>query len=432
MAGITRIRLLPAILVLGWVGPVSAQPDVADIPSQQLSVAGDPNLSYFLIGPVAKETPPDGFGLVVVLPGGDGKADFLPFVKRVYKYALGGQYIVAQPIAVKWSPQQAIVWPTQSDNLPYVKRTTEQFVDEIVKIVRGQYKIDPRRIFTMSWSSSGPAGYALSLQKDSPILGSYIAMSVFKPEKLGPLTQAQGHAYFIEHSPQDRVCPFRMAQEAVRALTAAGAKVQFNQYDGGHGWRGAVYPRITAAIQWLEQNAQARSVVEEKKTPSPPPDGTTSDVLLRDSFEEPKEWTRGAPVAGVEYLWDRSQAYQGQASLSLKKTVNRYFPIAQWWRAVPCSGATALSVSVWIKAQEARKATFDVQFYNSTGKMLGHEWAAYIGPKETSGPATTHDWKEYKGEVNVPPNTARVNLAPQIYGPGQVWFDELLVRQKRN
>jgi len=85
-------------------------------------------------------------------------------------------------------------------------------------------------------------------------------MSVFKPEKLGPLDEARGHAYFIEHSPQDRVCPFRMAEEAVRALTAAGAKVQFNQHAGGLGWRGNIYPRIAAAIQWLEQNAQARAL----------------------------------------------------------------------------------------------------------------------------------------------------------------------------
>ena len=98
------------------------------------------------------------------------------------------------------------------------------------------------------------------MQEDSPIVGSYIAMSVFKPEKLGPLDEARGHAYFIEHSPQDRVCPFRMAEEAVRALTAAGAKVQFNQHAGGLGWRGNIYPRIAAAIQWLEQNAQARAL----------------------------------------------------------------------------------------------------------------------------------------------------------------------------
>ena len=264
MAGVTRVHLLCAALVSGWVGLAAGQQDVADISSQQLSVAADPNLSYFLIGPVAKETPEEGYGLIVVLPGGDGKADSLAFVKRVYKYSLGGKYIVAQPIAVKWSPQQGIVWPTGSDNLPYVKRTTEQFVDEIIKIVRGQYKINPVRIFTMSWSSSGPAGYAISLQNDSPVVGSYIAMSVFKPQKLGPLTQARGHAYFIEHSPQDKICPLRMAEEAARLLTAEGARVKFNQYAGGHGWRGNIYPRIAAAIQWLEQNAQASEPAGEK------------------------------------------------------------------------------------------------------------------------------------------------------------------------
>ncbi len=265
MTRITCVHLLSATWVLGWVGLALAQQDVADIPSQQFSVAGDPNLGYFLIGPTAKEMPPEGYGLAVVLPGGDGKADSLAFVKRVYKYSLGGKYLVAQPIAVKWSPQQALVWPTQSDGLPYVKCTTEQFVAQIIKAVRGEYQINPQRIFMMGWSSSGPAGYAISLQKDSPVVGSYIIMSAFKPEKLGPLTEAHGCAYFIEHSPQDKVCPFAMAQEAVRQLTAAGAKVKFNQYVGGHAWRGDVYPRIGAAIQWLEKNAQAKSGAEEKK-----------------------------------------------------------------------------------------------------------------------------------------------------------------------
>jgi predicted esterase len=250
------------------VGVAAGQQDVAGIPSKQLSLAGDPNLSYFLIGPTAKEAPAEGYGLIVVLPGGDGRADSLAFVKRVYKYALGGGYVVAQPIAVRWAPQQGIVWPTQGDGLPYVKRTTEQFVAEIIKVVRGQYQVNPQRIFTMSWSSSGPAGYAISLQNDSPVIGSYIAMSVFKPDKLGPLAPARGHAYYIEHSPQDKICPLRMAQEAVRLLTAAGAKVKFNEYAGGHGWRGAIYPRIAAAIRWLEQNAQPRIVAPEK-SPAP-------------------------------------------------------------------------------------------------------------------------------------------------------------------
>lgn len=48
----------------------------------------------------------------------------------------------------------------------------------VIKAVQGQHRIDPNRVFTLSWSSSGPAAYAISLQEQSPVVGSYIAMSV--------------------------------------------------------------------------------------------------------------------------------------------------------------------------------------------------------------------------------------------------------------
>src|SRR5262249_24557697 len=72
--------------------------DVADIPAQALQAAGDANKRYFLIGPRKNAKPPaQGYGLLVILPGGDGSADFHPFVKRIYKYALPDRYLAAQP-----------------------------------------------------------------------------------------------------------------------------------------------------------------------------------------------------------------------------------------------------------------------------------------------------------------------------------------------
>jgi predicted esterase len=430
MSGITCFHFVFAALILLGTSPAPAQDDVADIPSKRLSLPADPNLAYFLIGPTAAEVPPEGYGLMVIMPGGDGGPDFHPFVKRICKHTLGGRYVAVQPLAVKWSAQQKIVWPTKNDGLAYAKFTTEQFVDEVIKSVRGQYKIDGRKIFTLTWSSSGPAGYAISLQKDSPVVGSYVAMSVFRPERLGSLQAAAGHAYFIDHSPQDKVCPFRMAREASRLLTAAGAKVKLNMYAGGHGWQGDVYPRLSAGIRWLEGNAQPRSAVPEKApglTPAPPPSG-----LLHDDFEQPTEWKQGARVAGVEYLWDQKQAYQGRASMSLKKRVDRFFPIAEWRRTIPCSGPKVLSVSIWVKAQDARKSTVDVQFLDSSGKSLGHQWATYIGAREPTDPPATHDWKEYQGVVNVPPAARSLTLALQIYGLGAVWFDELVIQPKQD
>jgi predicted esterase len=229
--------------------------DVADIPSQELRAAGDAKKKYFLIGPRKNTKPPEeGHGLVVILPGGDGSADFHPFVKRIYKNALSTQYLAVQPIALKWTPNQQIVWPTKTNPVEKMEFSTEEFIDAVIEDVAKKHKVDRKRVFTLSWSSSGPAAYAASLRSPNKITGSFIAMSVFNPKFLPPLKEAKGQPYYLYHSEQDRVCPFRMAEQAKRELTESGAKVYLETYQGGHGWRGNVYGDIAAGIEWLEKN----------------------------------------------------------------------------------------------------------------------------------------------------------------------------------
>jgi RNA polymerase sigma factor (sigma-70 family) len=234
--------------------------DVADIPAQELQAAGDANKRYFLIGPKKNAKPPaEGYGLLVIMPGGDGSADFHPFVKRIYKYALSDRYLAAQPIAIKWTPNQEIVWPTKTNPVTKMKFSTEAFVEAVIEEVAKKHKIDRRRIFTLSWSSSGPAAYATSLRNKRAITGSFIAMSVFNPQFLPPLKGAKGHAYYLYHSPEDRVCPYRMAEEAKTSLAENGAKVRLETYQGGHGWRGNVYNDIRQGVAWLEKNQETPS-----------------------------------------------------------------------------------------------------------------------------------------------------------------------------
>jgi len=52
------------------------------------------------------KAPKKGYGLLVVLPGGSGMADFHPFIKRIYKHAIPEGYLLAQPVAVKWTEKQ--------------------------------------------------------------------------------------------------------------------------------------------------------------------------------------------------------------------------------------------------------------------------------------------------------------------------------------
>jgi predicted esterase len=254
----TRL-LLVCCLLAGPVAVAAADDDddIKDVPSQDLRAGKDENKRYFLVGPAkGQKEPAGGFGLVVVMPGGPGTADFHPFVKRIYKNSVPAGYLVAQPVAVKWNDRQEVVWPTEKskDQVPGLKFTTEQFVDAVIDDVAARHKLDPRRVFTLSWSSSGPAAYPVSLTNPK-VRGSFVAMSVFRPDWFPPLDNAKGHAYFLYHSPDDRVCPYRMAEQAVKDLEKNGAKVTLKTYAGGHGWRAGLFDHIRDGIEWLEKNS---------------------------------------------------------------------------------------------------------------------------------------------------------------------------------
>jgi predicted esterase len=249
--------LAPIVLLVLFAVQAPARDE--DIPSKEMKAGGDANKRYFLIGPRKDvKAPKEGFGLLLVMPGGDGGEDFHEFVKSVYEEAVPERYLVAQLVSKMWKEEQEIVWPTANDLLPDAKFTTEQFVEAVVADVAKAHPLNARHIFTLSWSSGGPAAYAVSLQKKSPVTGSFIACSVFKPKQLPPLELAKGHAYYLYHSPGDDVCPFGMAKEAVGRLEKAGAKVYLHEYEGGHGWAGDYQVDIHGGIEWLEKNVAAK------------------------------------------------------------------------------------------------------------------------------------------------------------------------------
>jgi predicted esterase len=247
--------MLPGLLAIVLGLSLPAPQGKAEVPSQEITIRGVPRQQYFLHGPKKEGAPPkEGYGLLVVLPGGNGGRDFRGFVGRIYAQALGNDWIAAQPISVKWTDKQRIVWPTAKNRAPKMKFTTEEFVDRVIVDVAKRQKVDPRRILLLAWSSGGPAAYTISLQERKHPTGFYIAMSVFRPQWLPSLAQARGEVYFLDHSPDDAVCDFALAKEAERLLTRQGAKVQLVTYEGGHGWHGDVFGRLRKGFAWLEKN----------------------------------------------------------------------------------------------------------------------------------------------------------------------------------
>ncbi len=171
------------------------------------------------------------------------------------------------------------------------------------------------------------------------------------------------------------------------------------------------------------------------KTPAddarlPRTDGARPFALANPGFEEGEAavsaWMRGAALDGVEYKWDKAAGHKSKASVCIRKTAQKFFPVAQWHQSVAHDGKSRrLRVSAMVKADKVRKAIIDVQYTDASGETTGHQWAAYIGAKEAADPPVSHAWKEYSGVVAVPEGARSVVIALQAYGPGNVWFDDV-------
>ena len=217
------------------------------------SVEGTPHARFILHAATTEQAPPSGYKLLFVLPGGDGGKDFAAFVSRIHHVCPGRGWLVVQMLAPEDDPSEnRIVWPTRHGASATQRPAIEDLVRAVLDRVKQDHRIDGSHVYSLSWSSGGPAGYALSLADDLPIAGTFVAMSVFKPDQLPDLKAARGKRYFILHSPQDFIA-MRFPQSAAERLTAAGAEVKMQTYEGGHGWRGDVEANIRNALIFLSR-----------------------------------------------------------------------------------------------------------------------------------------------------------------------------------
>ena len=231
---------------------------LAEPPVEQRHAGDNDKMQYFLIGPKTSEAPKDGYKLLLVLPGGDGSADFQPFVTNIAANSLSDDYIVAQMVAPKWRDDpNRIAWPTEKIRDPKATFTTEAFIDAVFADVKAKHKIDEKHVYALGWSSGGPPIYSAALRAKTPLTGAFVAMSVFHPTAYPPAKNAAGRAFYILHSPTDFIA-MRFPQNAKNVLSKAGAKVELQTYEGGHGWHGDVFGMISTGIEWLEKQPKSK------------------------------------------------------------------------------------------------------------------------------------------------------------------------------
>lgn len=245
-------RALPG-LVAGLV-LVSPSPNAQER-SKAIELPRHEGGRYFLID-ARGEAPEQGHGLLVVLPGGAGTADFLPFVENGVLGAAPEEFVGAMVTSVRWSEDQEIVWPTQRNRVRGMRFSTEDYVAAVVDDVARRTNIDRERVLLLAWSSSGPDAYEIALARRTSFAGFYVAMSVFNPQR-SALARARGRRFVLDQSPEDQVTPFRFAAEGHEVLTGRGAQVWLRTYAGGHGWHDAPIPRIRDGLRWLASDEPA-------------------------------------------------------------------------------------------------------------------------------------------------------------------------------
>ena len=237
----------------------AAKEPVLTIATDVKHACNDDMAKYILYrgGKTQAEPPEKGYMLLLILPGGDGSADFQGFCENIARNSTNESFLVAQLIAPVWNKAKSEknVWPTRGSKYKEVRFTTEEQAALVLKDIRQQHPIDETQIYSLSWSSGGPAAYAMSLAKEVPIAGSLIAMSVYKPQQLPSRKAAKGKAYYLLHSPQDSI-QMRFPETAKQQLEAAGARVMLQTYEGGHGWHGDVFGNIRRGIDWLQDRRE--------------------------------------------------------------------------------------------------------------------------------------------------------------------------------
>ncbi len=128
----------------------------------------------------------------------------------------------------------------------------------------------------------------------------------------------------------------------------------------------------------------------------------------------------------IEFEWNDGIGFAATRGVHITKTEGK-FPYATFVQTIDSPGEDCLvQLTAHVKANEVGKAVLDLVFLDEKGEWVYHIWAQAIGePWENS----THDWKQYVAYAYVPSGTKRIEVSAQMYWPGELWLDNVELRE---
>jgi len=377
--------------------------------------------SLFFELPAAKPAKDGKGGLIVVLPGGDGSRDFLPWVENSLLAQRPDDCVGVLVTSIRWRDDQRIVWPTAQSKVPGMAYTTEDYVRAVVQDVETRHRVDPARRVVVAWSSSGPAVYPLLCAEDGPFACGYVAMSIW-PQGLRDLTSAKGRRFFLDQSPDDQVTAFRFVRQAHAALDKAGAVVRVSVYDGGHGWHDDPLPRLREGLRWLLSDEPAPAPEwpdANKRAKKPAKKGKPGKNLLTNGgFEKGLDGWRTIDNSGrVTAEATKDEHQEGKRALHVHKTGG--MPLDLVTQEVDLPAGSTLTATAMVKSRAAGNAWLKVWLYDAAGEPIGKDVDLLRVPKDGDWQRVEKTWSCEGAERAV------VQLIMVL--EGDVWLDDVVL-----
>jgi predicted esterase len=404
----------PFAACLLLAGAAAAQDQAPSEAAERRELKSLERSCYYLIKDEAVEAGKPS-GLLVVLPGGDGGADFLPWVQRSLAGCTPSGFLCAMLTAPRWSETQEVVWPTAALPEPGMKYGTEQYVREVVADVAARYKVDKERLVILAWSSGGPAAWELLLSSDNPFGRAYVAMSVFKKQDAKALARAKGLRVVLDQSTEDRTTPFVHAEKAREALGENGAAVRLLSHGGEHGWTDNPLPRVTEGLRWLVSKEPVPA--GERKEIAPVKAG--KNLVANGGFEDGWHgWIVSDNSKKLGVYVDKEDLKEGKASLHVTKSGALPLDLVRQEFKLPGSGR--VTIGAWVKCKSAINSLVKLFVYDAAGKVLND-------PVDVVHLGGDKAWQRVEKTWEVT-GAARGVLQIVMIGAGEVWVDAVEVR----
>ncbi|MCL4691378.1 MAG: M56 family metallopeptidase [Candidatus Hydrogenedentes bacterium] len=154
------------------------------------------------------------------------------------------------------------------------------------------------------------------------------------------------------------------------------------------------------------------------------------NLLMNSGFENgdglvPESWAvRNESL--IQFEWNDGAGFAATRGVHITKTEGK-FPYATLVQTIDSPGEDCLvQLIAHVKANEVGKAVLDLVFLDEKGEWVYHIWAQAIGEPWENG---THDWKQHVAYAYVPSGTKKIEVSAQMYWPGELWLDNIELRE---